>query len=429
MSEPHVVVVGGGFGGLNAARGLARAPCRVTLVDRRNHHLFQPLLYQVATAVLSPADIARPIRSILRYQKNVTVLLAGVAAIDRATRTLELEDGTKLGYDYLIVAAGASHSYFGNDPWAKFAPGLKSLEDALEVRRRVLLAYEAAEREEDVEKRRALLTFVVVGGGPTGVELAGALSEISRHALRRDFRKIHPEEARVVLVEGLGRILAAFGEELAASAERQLVSLGVLVRKDARVVAIDETGVTVLHGGAGTSAAAPPEKIAARTVLWAAGVRASPLARSLGTPLDRAGRVLVASDLSVPGDERVFIAGDLALLEQKDGKPVPGLAPAAMQEGSHAARNVLALLHGGKTTPFVYKDKGALATIGRKRAVASVFGLELSGAIAWWVWLLVHILYLVGFRNRLLVLIEWAWAYMTYERGARLITNERPAGE
>ena len=424
MTLPRVAIVGGGFAGLHAARGLAHAPCFVTLVDRRNHHLFQPLLYQVATAVLNPADIARPIRSILRAQTNATVLLAEVKAIDRAARRLELEDGSTLGYDYLIVAAGASHSYFGKDEWARFAPGLKSIEDALEIRRRVLLAYERAEREETPERRAEWLPFVVVGGGPTGVELAGALSEIARHALRRDFRRIHPEEARVVLVEGLHRVLMAFDETLAAKAEKQLGSLKVEVRKHAMVTAIDETGVTILRGDPKVGPVSE-ERIPARTVLWAAGVLASPLAKSLGAPLDRAGRVLVEKDLRVPGDERIFVAGDLAYLEVAPKKPVPGVAPAAMQAGVHAAHNVLALLHGEKTRPFVYRDKGSLATIGRRRAVANVFGWKLSGALAWWAWLLVHILYLIGFRNRLVVLIEWAWAYFTYERGARLITNER----
>jgi NADH:ubiquinone reductase (H+-translocating) len=410
---PTVAVIGGGFAGLNAAKGLAKAPCQVVLLDRRNHHLFQPLLYQVATAVLNPADIARPIRSILRGQRNATVLLAEVRAIDRSARKLELDDGTKLDYDYLVLAAGVSHSYFGKDEWAPFAPGLKSIEDALEIRRRVLLAYEAAEREESEEKRRSLLTFVVVGGGPTGVELAGALSEIARHALRRDFRRIHPEEARVMLLEGLPRILPTFDEELAAKAESQLRSLEVEVMVGTRVTAIDATGVSL---GA--------VKIAARTVLWAAGVQASPLARSLQVPLDRAGRVLVEKDLRVPGDERVFVAGDLASLEQ-DGKPLPGLAPAAIQAGRHAASSIISLLHGEKPRPFVYRDKGTLATIGRRRAIASVLGMKLSGAIAWWAWLFIHILFLIGFRSRVLVLFEWAWAYVTYERGARLITGER----
>lgn len=421
---PRVVIIGGGFAGLHAAQALAHAPCGVTLLDRRNHHLFQPLLYQVATAVLNPSDIARPIRSILRYQQNATILLAEVRGIDRAARRVELDDGAKLDYDYLILAAGASHSYFGKDEWARFAPGLKSIEDALEIRKRVLLAYEAAEREESVERRKEWLTFVVVGGGPTGVELAGALAEISRHALRRDFRRIDSREARVLLLEGLPRILPIFEEELAGKAEKQLRSLGVEIRKGSRVTAIDEAGVSL---GA--------ERIAARTVLWAAGVQASPLAKSLGVPLDRAGRVLVEKDLRIPGDERVFVVGDLAYLEVEDGatggsiaarKPVPGLAPAAMQEGSHAASNVLSLLHGGKTRPFQYKDKGTLATIGRRRAVAAVAGMKLEGAIAWWAWLLIHIFFLIGFRNRIVVLIEWAWAYFTYERGARLITGERP---
>ncbi len=411
---PTVVVIGGGFAGLHAARGLSRAPCQVVLIDRRNHHLFQPLLYQVATAVLNPSDIARPIRSILRNQRNATVLLAEVRSIDRASRQLELDDGKKLSYDYLVLAAGSSHSYFGKDEWARFAPGLKTIEDALEIRRRILLAYEAAEREEDEARRRELLTFVVVGGGPTGVELAGALSEIARHALRRDFRRIRPEEARVLLIEGLSRILPAFDEDLAKSAVSQLATLGVEVRTNARVTAVDDTGVSI-----------GDERIAARTVLWAAGVQASPFARSLGVPLDRAGRVLVEKDLRVPGDERVFVVGDLAYLEIEPKKPVPGLAPAAIQQGIHTASNVISLLHGQPTRPFVYKDKGTLATIGRKRAIADIRGWKLSGALAWWAWLVIHILFLIGFRNRVLVLIEWAWAYFTYERGARLITGGR----
>jgi len=409
---PTVVVIGGGFAGLHAARGLSCAPCEVVLLDRRNHHLFQPLLYQVATAVLNPSDIARPIRSVLRRQRNATVLLAEARAIDRASRQIELDDGTKLAYDYLVLAAGSSHSYFGKDEWERFAPGLKTIEDALEIRRRVLLAYEAAEREESEEKRRELLTFVVVGGGPTGVELAGALSEIARHALKRDFRRIRPEDARVLLLEGLPRILPAFDDDLAASAVSQLATLGVEVKTGARVTAIDATGVSI---GA--------ERIPTRTVLWAAGVQASPLARSLGVPLDRAGRVLVEKDLRVPGDERVFVAGDLAYLEIEPKKPVPGLAPAAIQAGAHTASNVISLLHGQKTRPFVYKDKGTLATIGRKRAIADIRGFKITGVLAWWAWLLIHILFLIGFRNRVLVLIEWAWAYLTYERGARLITG------
>ena len=412
---PRVVVIGGGFGGLYAVQALAHAPCHVTVIDRRNHHLFQPLLYQVATAVLNPSDIARPIRSILRYQPNATVLLAEVRAIDRAGRKVELDDGARLDYDYLVVAAGASHSYFGKDEWARFAPGLKSIEDALEIRKRVLLAYEAAEREESPERRKEWLTFVVVGAGPTGVELAGALAEISRHALRRDFRRIDSREARVLLLEGLPRILPIFEDELAQSAERQLRSLGVEIRKGSRVTAIDEKGVSLGE-----------ERIPSRTVLWAAGVQASPLAKTLGVPLDRAGRVLVEKDLRIPGDERVFVVGDLAYLEVEPKKAVPGLAPAAMQMGSHAASNILSLMHGGKTYPFSYRDKGTLATIGRRRAVAAVAGMKLSGAIAWWAWLLIHIFFLIGFRNRIVVLIEWAWAYFTYERGARLITGERP---
>jgi NADH dehydrogenase len=409
-APPHVVIVGGGFGGLYAARALRRAPVRVTLLDRRNHHLFQPLLYQVATAALNPADIATPIRSVLRRQKNATVLLAEVRSVDVAAKKVLLDRG-ELSYDYLIVAAGATHSYFGHDEWAALAPGLKTIEDALEIRRRILLAYERAERESDPEARRAWLTFAVVGAGPTGVELAGALAEIAKHALKRDFRRIDPEQARVVLIEGLDRVLPQMVPVLSEKAHRQLVKLGVEVRTNARVTAIDPEGVKLGE-----------ERIPARSVLWAAGVAASPLAKSLGAPLDRVGRVKVREDLTIPGREDVFVIGDLAWLEL-DGKPVPGVAQGAMQGGVHAARNVLRHLRGEPMRPFRYRDKGTMATIGRAAGVADLGRLKIGGFLAWVLWLLVHIAFLIGFRNRVIVIFQWAWAYLTFRRGARLITG------
>jgi NADH dehydrogenase len=407
----QIVIVGGGFAGIAAARGLRRAKARVTLVDRRNYHLFQPLLYQVATAALSPSDIAAPIRSVLRKQANCEVLLADVRAVDVAQRRLVLDTG-ELRYDELIVATGATHSYFGHDEWAPAAPGLKSIEDALEIRRRVLFAYEAAERETDPEKRAAWLTFVIVGAGPTGSELAGALAEIARYALPRDFRHIDTASARVLLVEGAPRVLPVYVESLSEKAKQSLEGLGVEVRTGVKVTHIDRTGVSL-----------GDEKIAARTVLWAAGVQASPLARSLAVPLDRAGRVLVERDLTIPDHPEVQVIGDLAALEQ-DGKPVFGVAPAALQAGKHAAKNVLLALEGRPKAPFRYLDKGSLATIGRKRAVAQIGKLRLSGGVAWFAWLFIHILFLIGFRNRALVLFQWAWSYLTYQRGARLITGD-----
>src|SRR5262245_22000623 len=408
---PHVVVVGGGFGGLAAARALARWPVRVTLVDRRNHHLFQPLLYQVATATLSPADIAQPLRSILRNAPAATVILGEVEKVDLADRRLVLTDGA-LDYDALILAAGASHSYFGHDEWEALAPGLKTLEDAIEIRRRVLLAFEAAERATDAAERRAQLTLVVIGGGPTGVELAGALAEIARHTIARDFRTIDPTQARVVLLEAGERVLAAFPPALSQSAEQVLRRLGVEVRTGARVTRVTPDAVWL--GG---------EQIRSRAVIWAAGVAASPLARSLGVPLDRAGRVPVEPDLSVAGHPEVLVIGDLCAFRRADGELLPGLAPVAMQQGRAAADNVWRYLSGQARQPFRYRDKGSMATIGRGAAVAAVGDLQLSGSLAWLAWLFVHIMYLVGFRNRLLVLIQWAWAYVTWQRGARLITH------
>jgi NADH dehydrogenase len=416
MSVPHVVIVGGGFGGLAAARALASAAVRITLLDRSNHHLFQPLLYQVATAGLSPAEIASPIRRILWRQRNVEVLLAEAAGFDLERRTLLLTDG-ELGFDSLILGVGVTHSYFGRDEWSAHAPGLKTLDDALEIRRRVLLAFEAAEREPDPQRRRQWLTFVVVGGGPTGVEMAGALSEIARHSLARDFRRIDPRAARVILVEGGPRVLAAYPEVLSEKARLQLESLGVQIWLGAPVSAIDEDGVSL---GA--------DRIASRTVVWAAGLQAPALTRALSAPLDRGGRIRVAPDLSVPGCENVFAVGDIVALEQ-DGRLIPGVAPAAIQMGCHAAKNALRRLRGQPTEPFCYLDKGSLATIGRSRGVALLAGerVRLSGFIAWLAWLAIHIFFLIGFRNRFVVIFTWAWAYFTYQRSARLIVGRSAA--
>ena len=411
-SVPRVVIVGAGFGGLTAARELARAPVRVTVVDRRNHHLFQPLLYQVATAALSPGDIAYPIRSILRRQANADVLLADAASVDTTTREVLLADG-RLEYDFLILATGARHAYFGHEDWEKRAPGLKSLEDALEIRRRILLAFEKAEREQDEEKRKALLTFVLVGGGPTGAELAGAIGEISRRVLSSDFRAIDPREARILLLEAGPRILSAFPPELSAKAAAALGKLGVEIRSGAAVTAIGDGFV-----------AAGSERIRAETILWTAGVAASPLGRSLGVALDRAGRVLVEPDLTIPGHPEVFVIGDLAALPDASGKPLPGVAQVAIQQGRHAASNIEAALHGEQLRPFHYRDPGNLAVLGRAAAIADLPRVRLSGFPAWLVWCFVHILYLIGFRNRFIVMFEWAWAYLTWQRGARLITGE-----
>jgi NADH:ubiquinone reductase (H+-translocating) len=403
-------VIGGGFAGLWCARGLAGAPIGITLIDRTNHHLFQPLLYQVATAGLSAGDIAAPLRHILRKQANVAVRLGEVATIDTAQRQVSMTDGDVLRYDYLLVASGATHAYFGHDDWAEHAPGLKTLDDAMTLRRRVLLAFERAEVARSEPERRAWLSFAIVGGGPTGVELAGTLAEIAHHTLKNEFRHIDPATARVQLVEAGPRLLASFPPPLSDKAARQLQRLGVEVLTGAAVQRIDAQGYE-----------REGRFVEARTVLWAAGVAASPLGRGLGAPLDRAGRVQVRPDLSLPGHPEVFVAGDLAALVQANGQPVPGVAPAAKQMGAHVARNVAARLKGQTTRPFVYKDFGNLATIGRMAAVVDLRGLHLSGLLAWWFWLAAHVFFLIGFRNRLVVLMNWAWAYWTYQRHARVV--------
>jgi NADH dehydrogenase len=406
----HIVIVGAGFGGLAAARDLRRAPVRITLVDRSNHHLFQPLLYQVATAALSPADIATPIRRIFRRQANVTVMLAEATAVDVPGKRVVLADGS-VDYDILIVATGATHAYFGHDEWAEHAPGLKSLKDALRIRQRVLMAFEVAEREPDEARRRAWMTFVIVGGGPTGVELAGTLAEVSRQTLARDFRHINTASARVILVEAAPRVLGAYTADLSEAARKQLEQLGVAVWTGVQVTRIDAQGVWI-----------GPERIHTHTVIWAAGVAASPLAKTLGVPLDRAGRVLVEPELTIPGRDDVYVIGDLAHIED-GGVVVPGVAPAAIQQGRHAAGNIIRYLDGQPRQPFHYVDKGMLATIGRGAAVAKLGSIKATGFLAWLLWLFVHILFLIGFRNRIVVVLQWAWSYVTFDRGARLITE------
>jgi NADH dehydrogenase len=409
----HIVIVGGGFAGLYTARGLADAEAKITVVDRHNYHLFQPLLYQVAMAALNPSDIAAPIRSILRRQKNVTVLLGEVTSVDPGARSVALADGGTLPYDFLVLATGATHSYFGHPEWERFAPGLKTIEDALEIRRRVLLAFESAERETDPELQKAWLTFVVIGAGPTGVELAGALSEIARQTMTRDFRRIKPENARVILLEGRERVLPPYPPSLSESARRQLERLGAEVVTNAVVTDVSDREVRV-----------GDRVIPTRTVLWGAGVQASPVARSLGVPLDRAGRVLVEPDLTIPGHPEIFVLGDLAAVQQRDGSFVPGVAPAAIQAGQHTAANLERALAGQPLRAFRYRDKGSLATIGRAAAVADFGRVRFGGFFAWMAWLLIHIFFLIGFRNRFLVITQWAWAYLTYQRGARLITGK-----
>jgi NADH dehydrogenase len=413
MKRPHVVIIGGGFGGLAAARNLAKAPVTITLIDRRNHHLFQPLLYQVATAALNPSDIAAPIRAVLAKQSNARVLLAEAKAIDVAARTVTLDDGL-LHYDFLVVATGATHSYFGKD-WGELAPGLKTVEDALEIRRRVFLAYEAAEREADPKTQQEWLTFAVVGAGPTGVELAGALGEIGLHTLAKDFRTIDPTHVKVLLFEAGDRVLAAYPPKLSNAAKRSLEKRQVEVRLDTRVTAIDARGVTTDKG----------ERINARTVLWAAGVQASPLGASLGAPRDRAGRIEVAPDLSVPGHPEIFVIGDLAKMVMKDGAQVPGVAQGALQGGKHVAKIIAREVRGEpKREPFSYWDKGNMATIGRASAVIATKRFAHHGFLAWLLWWVIHIMFLVGFKNRVMAMWHWAWQWLSFKRGARLITGD-----
>ena len=460
---PHVVIVGGGFGGLNAARALAGADVRITLLDRHNYHLFQPLLYQVATASLSPGDVASPIRWILRHQSNVEVLLATVREIDAAEQCVLLDEGEPIPYDYLVLASGAAHAYFGHPEWAARAPGLKTLDDALEMRRRVLLAFEAAERESDTAEQQRLLTFVIVGGGPTGVELAGALAEIARQSLRKDFRRIRPESARIVLLEGGPYVLAPFAESLRDAARRSLERLGVEVRTGSVVTGMDADGVTlevardssraksdVAHDSvvahdlsraksdvAHDSVVAHDlsraksdvahdlsraEHISAGTVLWAAGVAASPVAQSLGVPLDCAGRVTAEPALTLAAHSNIFVVGDICVFMQ-NGTPLPGVAQVAMQQGTRAGQNIRRAVARQPLEPFRYKDYGIMATIGRGAAVGDVFGLKISGFFAWLFWIFLHIFWLIGFRNRFVVMTEWAWAYATHQRRVRLITG------
>lgn len=408
---PRVVIVGGGFGGLEAAKKLVCENVRLTVIDRTNYHLFQPLLYQVATAALSPADIAAPIRAILQKCKNAEVMLAEVQSVDLNTRVVHAGD-LNVQYDYLILATGARHSYFGHPEWERLAPGLKSLEDAVEIRRRILLAFEYAEKISDPAARAAAMTFVIIGGGPTGVEMAGAIAEIARHTLARDFRHIDPSSARVVLIEGESQVLATFPEDLRTSAMKQLQDLGVEIRSGVRATDLTEAGLRV-----------GDEFIPCRVKIWAAGNTASFVGKSLGVPVDRVGRVIVQDDLTIPGHPEVQVIGDLANFTGKDGKSLPGVSPVAMQQGRHAARNILNMIEGRKPQRFWYFDKGSMATIGRNKAVADLRLLHLSGLPAWVAWLFVHTLFLVGFRNRVVVLVQWAWAYLTFNKGARLITR------
>src|SRR6476659_8614142 len=409
--QPQVIIVGAGFGGLEAAKKLACEDVRLTLIDRTNYHLFQPLLYQVATAALSPADIAAPVRAILSKCKNVEVILAEVESVDVEARKVKTKDQV-FDYDYLILANGARHSYFGHDEWEKLAPGLKSLEDAVELRRRILLAFEFAERTTDEAARRAAMTFVVIGGGPTGVEMAGAISEIACHTLSRDFRHIDPSQALVVLVEGSDRVLSSFPKDLQEKAMAQLADLKVELRTGIHATNLTEQGIQVGE-----------EFIPCRVKIWAAGNEASAVGASLGVERDKAGRVIVNEDLTIPGHREVQVIGDLANFSHQDGKPLPGVSPVAMQQGRHAAANIMAMVKGDEPSRFRYFDKGSMATIGRNKAVADLHWFHLSGLPAWLAWLFVHIIFLVGFRNRLLVLLQWAWAYLSFDKGARLITR------
>ena len=409
--KPHVVIVGAGFGGLEAAKKLGKEPVRLTVIDRTNHHLFQPLLYEVATAALSPADIAAPIRAILSDYSNTEVILAEVKSVNVAAKTLDIGD-REVAYDYLILATGSRHSYFGHEEWEKLAPGLKSLEDAVEVRRRLLLAFEYAEKITDEAAKAAAMTFVIIGGGPTGVEMAGAIAEISRYTLEKDFRHIDPASARVILVEGDQRVLSNFPEDLSVSAMKQLKQLGVDVRTGIHAKNLTEAGLEV-----------GDEFIPCRVKVWAAGNTASFVGKTMGVPVDKAGRVIVNEDLTIPGHSEVQVIGDLSSFSHQGGKPLPGVSPVAMQQGRHAARNILAMIDGRKPQRFRYWDKGSMATIGRNKAVADLNFIHLSGRLAWIVWLFIHIIFLVGFRNRLAVLMQWAWSYISFNKGARLITR------
>jgi len=409
---PHVVIIGGGFGGLFAAKALKRAPVRITLLDRENHHLFQPLLYQVATAGLSPGDIASPIRWVLRHQRNVRVLLAEAKSIDTGARCVHLDGGDRIDYDYLIVAAGASNSYFGHEEWAAFAPSLKTLNDALAIRSRMLLAFEKAEREKDPEERQRLLTFVVVGGGPTGVEMAGAIAEIARQTLADEFRSISTRRSRILLIEAGPSILPTFPEKLRKAARESLTRKGVEVRESSLVTGV-EPGLVRMG----------EETIPAGLVIWAAGVEASPLGRSLGVPLDRAGRVIVEPDLSIPGHPEVFVIGDMAFATDESGKPYPGVSQVAMQQAAHAAKMIVRSIEGQPRRRFRYRDLGSMATIGRNAAVADLGWLRLSGFPGWLLWLFIHLVWLIGFRNKIIVMLQWAGAYLTYQRSVRLITK------
>ncbi len=416
MEQTQIVIIGAGFAGINAAKTLAqdrglRGKLHITLIDRRNYHLFQPLLYQVATAGLSPADIAMPIRSIFSNYSNVTVYLGNIVSIDLKTKILHGQE-KHLSYDYLIVACGAKHSYFNKPEWEEFAPGLKTLEQATEIRRRILLAFEEAEKETDIEKQKELLTFVIVGGGPTGVELAGAIAEISRYTLEKDFRNIDPARTRVILIEAGNRVLSAFSEKLSKHAARDLEQLGVQIWTSSRVSKVNEASVELGN-----------ETIRAKTILWAAGVLPSSLGKTLGTPLDSQGRVIVERDLSLPNHHNVFVLGDQAHFAE-NGSPLPGLAPVAIQQGKHAAKNIIRKINAQETTAFKYVDKGIMATIGRKKAVLQYNSLQFGGFFAWMAWLFIHIYYLIGFKNRFIVFFQWAWSYITLKRGARLIVNK-----
>jgi NADH dehydrogenase len=421
--RPHVVIIGGGFGGLYAAKALGRVPVQVTLIDKRNFHLFQPLLYQVATGGLSPGDIASPLRAVLNRYKNTRVLIGEVTDLKPDERKVLLRDG-ELSYDMLIVATGVSHFYFGRDDWARHAPGLKTVEDATEIRRRIFLAFEAAEREIDPDKRRAWLTFVIVGGGPTGVELAGALGELAHNTLKHDFRSIDPAEAKILLLEGLERVLPTYPPELSAKAEQSLIGLGVTVQTKTMVTEIQEGRVTFRHGED------QPEQLQARTVLWGAGMKASSLGQILaertGVAVDRAGRVMVEPDLTLPAQPDIFVIGDLANYSHQGEKPLPGVAQVAMQQGQYAAKLIRYRLKGEMLPPFHYQDRGNLAVIGRNAAVADLSFLKFDGFFAWLIWIFIHIFYLIEFDNRVLVMFQWAWNYFTRRRGARLITGRDP---